>query len=325
MKITNLIIIALVGLSIVSCQPKSSKISIETKSDSVSYIIGASDGDRLLSSFKQSNLDSILNMDRFFTAFVAASHNEELEMDVKANEHLIQGFFQDFQQHMMKMQSDTTGTTGDFTADATYIDSISYLLGASNGGDVIKSFENAGMDTIIDMDLYINAVVEAGKGKDLALVPDEHMDMVNAFFQDIQTKKMDKEYGENKKAGEEFLAKNMAVEGVETTESGLQYEVIKEGNGPKPTINDKVKVHYHGTLVDGTVFDSSVDRGEPVVFGVGQVIPGWTEALQLMSVGAKYKLYIPYNLAYGMNPPRGSNIAPYSMLIFEVELVEIVK
>jgi len=124
-------------------------------------------------------------------------------------------------------------------------------------------------------------------------------------------------------AGEEFLAKNKAIEGVVVTESGLQYEIIKEGNGPRPTINNEVKVHYVGSLLDGTVFDSSVERGEPAVFGVGQVIKGWTEALQLMTVGSKWKLYIPYDIAYGTRDM--GEIKPFSMLIFEVELLEIVK
>ncbi|TYA90820.1 FKBP-type peptidyl-prolyl cis-trans isomerase, partial [Seonamhaeicola marinus] len=113
-------------------------------------------------------------------------------------------------------------------------------------------------------------------------------------------------------------------EGVQTTESGLQYIVLEEGNGEKPTASDRVKVHYHGTLFDGTVFDSSVDRGEPTTFGVGQVIKGWTEGLQLMSVGSKYKFFIPQELAYG-HQQRGQHIKPFTPLVFEVELLEIVK
>ncbi|MGQ1787545.1 MULTISPECIES: FKBP-type peptidyl-prolyl cis-trans isomerase [unclassified Saccharicrinis] len=128
---------------------------------------------------------------------------------------------------------------------------------------------------------------------------------------------------ENKKAGAEFLAQNGKKDGVVTTASGLQYEVMKAGKGVKPTTTDKVKVHYHGTLLDGTVFDSSVDRGEPTSFGVTQVIPGWTEALQLMPVGSKYKLYIPGDLAYGS---RGQGqIGPNQLLVFEVELLDIEK
>ena len=131
-------------------------------------------------------------------------------------------------------------------------------------------------------------------------------------------------YGDAKAKGEEFLAANALKEGVTTTASGLQYEVLKKGRGKKtPTATDRVKVHYHGTLIDGTVFDSSVDRGEPIIFALTQVIPGWTEALQLMTVGSKYRLYIPQALGYGSQS--AGNIPPYSTLIFEVELLEIVK
>ena len=130
-------------------------------------------------------------------------------------------------------------------------------------------------------------------------------------------------YGTVKEDGEKFLAENALKEGVTTTESGLQYEVIKMGRGKKPAATDKVKVHYHGTLIDGTVFDSSVDRGEPIVFGLNQVIKGWTEGVQLMPVGSKFRFYIPQELGYGAQ--NAGSIPPYSTLIFEVELLGIEK
>ena len=130
-------------------------------------------------------------------------------------------------------------------------------------------------------------------------------------------------YGDTKEEGEQFLAENALREGVITTTSGLQYEVLKMGKGKKPIATDNVKVHYHGTLIDGTVFDSSVDRGEPITFGLTQVIAGWTEALQLMPVGSKFKLYIPQQLGYGSQ--QAGSIPPYSTLIFEVELLGIEK
>jgi FKBP-type peptidyl-prolyl cis-trans isomerase FklB len=139
----------------------------------------------------------------------------------------------------------------------------------------------------------------------------------------LQDRKMERQYGANKIAGEKFLAENAKKPGVITTASGLQYEVIKKGNGPIPSDTSKVKVNYHGTLIDGTVFDSSVDRKEPIVFKANQVIKGWTEALKLMPVGSKYKLYIPQQLAYG-NHDQGK-IKPFSTLIFEVELISIEK
>ena len=132
------------------------------------------------------------------------------------------------------------------------------------------------------------------------------------------------QFAQVREEGEKFLAENAKRANVVTLPSGLQYEIITETIGQKPVATDKVKVHYHGTLIDGTVFDSSVRRGEPATFGVTQVIQGWVEALQLMPVGSKWKLYIPYNLAYGENGA-GQMIAPYSTLIFEVELLEIVK
>ncbi len=146
-------------------------------------------------------------------------------------------------------------------------------------------------------------------------------------FQQAQAKKNEekqKAAEENKIAGEEFLAANKEKAGVTTLESGLQYEVIKEGTGDKPKLEDRVKCHYHGTLIDGKVFDSSVERDEPTTFSVNGVIKGWTEALQLMPTGSKWKLYVPGDLAYG---PRGAgaDIGPNATLIFEVELLEIVK
>ena len=146
------------------------------------------------------------------------------------------------------------------------------------------------------------------------------MEAANGY---IQTAIDNIKYGETKAQGEEFLAANKLREGVITIESGLQYEVIKLGKGPKPTADSKVKVHYHGTLIDGTVFDSSVDRGEPIEFNLNQVIKGWTEGVQLMPVGSKYKFYIPQDLGYGSRAT--GQIPPYSTLIFEVELLGIVK
>lgn len=127
---------------------------------------------------------------------------------------------------------------------------------------------------------------------------------------------------ENLLTGKKFLSENAKKDGVKETASGLQYKVIKQGDGAKPTAANTVKVHYHGTLIDGTVFDSSVDRGEPISFPLGRVIPGWTEGLQLMAIGSKYRLFIPYNLAYG-DAGAGPKIKPYSALIFDVELLEI--
>ena len=146
---------------------------------------------------------------------------------------------------------------------------------------------------------------------------------LNAKMEAIQEQQLEEEFGANKLLGEQFLEENATREGVKVTESGLQYEVIKMGKGEKPIATDNVTVHYHGTLIDGTVFDSSLDRGEPTSFGLNQVIAGWTEGVQLMPVGSKFKFYIPYQLAYGNR--EAGDIKPFSALIFEVELLSINK
>lgn len=151
-------------------------------------------------------------------------------------------------------------------------------------------------------------------------------EQMQAAFEAINTQMQAKEAEKSKvlaAAGEAFLAENAKKAGVKVTASGLQYEVITQGTGAIPTATSKVKTHYHGTLIDGTVFDSSVNRGQPIDFPVNGVIAGWTEALQLMPVGSKYRLYIPYNLAYGERGA-GASIKPYSALIFDVELIDIV-
>lgn len=199
-------------------------------------------------------------------------------------------------------------------------------IGANIGAALKEQSEKGlmGDSTLkVDMDLIKQGLVNGLLGSKLTMTPEEAQMYVNTTMQRLQQAKMASQYGANKKAGEEFLAANKAKAGVTTTASGLQYEVIKKGTGAIPTDTTKVKVHYHGTLIDGTVFDSSVNRGEPATFGVNQVIKGWTEALKLMPVGSKYKLYIPQELAYG--PADQGQIKPYSALIFEVELIAIEK
>jgi len=175
----------------------------------------------------------------------------------------------------------------------------------------------------VDVKLIKQGLVNGLKGSKIQMTPQEAQTYLQKTMQALQAKKMEAQYGPNKKAGELFLAENAKKPGVITTASGLQYEILKKGNGPLPSDTSKVKVNYHGTLIDGTVFDSSVDRKAPVVFPVNQVIKGWTEALKLMPVGSKFKLYVPQQLAYG-NGGQGA-IKPFSMLIFEVELISIEK
>ncbi len=205
-------------------------------------------------------------------------------------------------------------------------DSLSYSIGMS----LASFYKQQGITNIntVLLDRAVNDIMKSGK----PLLTEQQMTAcVNNYMQKKQAEKNAADHqanagiiGINHKAGDAFLAENKTKPGVVTTASGLQYLVIKEGTGPKPVPTDKVKCHYHGTLLDGTVFDSSVDRGEPIEFPVTGVIQGWVEALQLMPVGSKWKLFLPSNLAYGDNAA-GPKITPGSTLIFEVELLDIVK
>jgi len=196
----------------------------------------------------------------------------------------------------------------------TEIDSVSYAIGVYIGQPFAESdVKNLNTDQII---AGINDVV--GKKKTTLDIQSSNM-ILQGFFNHIGKVNSEKAL----KEGKEFLAKNKERKGVITTASGLQYEVIKEGTGPSPKPDDQVTVHYKGTLINDTVFDSSYARGEPLTFVVNQVIPGWGEALQLMKVGSKFKVYIPSQLGYGEQSPRGSKIKPNSTLIFEMELLNI--
>ena len=195
------------------------------------------------------------------------------------------------------------------------MDKVSYALGLSIG----NNFQNSGIKDL-QVEDFIQGLTDVMEEKQPAITYDEAKEVINEYFIKLQKEKMEI----NKKAGEEFLHINKGRAGVVELPSGLQYQVLKQGNGAKPSATDKVKCHYHGTLINGTVFDSSVQRGQPAVFGVNQVIPGWVEALQLMPVGSKWRLFIPSNLAYGEHGA-GEMIEPNSTLIFDVELLDIVK
>ena len=195
----------------------------------------------------------------------------------------------------------------------TEMEKLSYSLGVNMAIGV----KAQGLETI-DANALAKAFKDVFEGNDLDISEEDGMKLLQEYFGKLQAAAQEKA-GE---AGATYLAENAAKEGVITTESGLQYEMLTEGDGAKPTAADQVTVHYHGMLTDGTVFDSSVDRGEPAKFGVTQVIPGWVEALQLMSVGDKWKLTIPSNLAYG-DKGAGGMIGPNATLVFEVELLGI--
>jgi len=178
----------------------------------------------------------------------------------------------------------------------------------------------------IDINTVISALQAALKGEKTTLTEQESMQVRQEFMEKLRSKqaaKSKEEAEKNQKEGDEFLAKNKSKKGVKVTESGLQYEVVKEGSGAHPTKGDTVKVDYTGTKIDGTKFDSSVDRGQPATFPLGNVIPGWTEGLQLMTPGSSYKFYIPAKLAYGEHGP--PSIGPNATLIFDVKLISIEK
>lgn len=200
------------------------------------------------------------------------------------------------------------------------MDKLSYALGIGIGSQL------AGMGAKeLNIDDFAQAIKDVISGAGLKVDNAEVQTLVQNFFQEQEAKQQAAaaEAGKAAKAaGEAFLAENAKKDGVVTLPSGLQYQVLKEGNGKKPSATDQVVCHYEGTLIDGTVFDSSYKRNEPATFGLNQVIAGWTEGVQLMSEGAKYRFFIPYNLAYGERGA-GAQIPPFAALVFDVELIQV--
>ncbi len=200
------------------------------------------------------------------------------------------------------------------------MDKLSYALGMGIG----QQLAQMGASEVVAAD-FAAAIDDVLQGRQLKLKHQEAQQIVTQYFQQQESRieqQRRQQAGQHKAAGEKYLAENAKKEGVVTLPSGLQYQVLREGNGKKPTARDSVKCHYEGFLIDGTVFDSSVQRGEPAVFGLQQVIAGWTEGLQLMQEGAKYRFFIPYRLAYGEGGA-GASIPPCAALIFDVELIQV--
>jgi FKBP-type peptidyl-prolyl cis-trans isomerase len=202
----------------------------------------------------------------------------------------------------------------------TNLDSVSYGIGTDIGSNLMLSgLEDINVDALA---MGIRDAIDSAE----VMTGEQVQKLVQAYMIEAQQKSMERQQAEgeaNLVAGESWLSENGKRSGVVTTDSGLQYEVIKMGDGPKPTAQSQVRVHYRGTLIDGSEFDSSYQRGQPATFGVGQVIRGWTEALQLMPAGSQWKLYIPAGLAYGNTRGPGGQLPPNSALIFEVELLEV--
>ena len=193
------------------------------------------------------------------------------------------------------------------------MDKFSYSIGLGIG----QNLSSMGIGNLA-VDDFAQAIKDVLEGNQTAISHNEAREIVNKYFEELENKKGAVAIEQ----GQAFLEENKKGQGVVVLPSGLQYEIIKEGTGKKPKATDQVRCHYEGTLIDGTLFDSSIQRGEPAVFGVNQVIPGWVEALQLMPEGSKWKLYIPSELGYGARGA-GEMIPPHSTLIFEVELLEV--
>ena len=200
------------------------------------------------------------------------------------------------------------------------MDKVSYALGLGIGQQLAQMGASD-----LNIDDFAQAIKDVIAGNPLQVKHQEAQQIVQEYFakkEEVLSKQRQEAGKTHKEAGEKYLAENGKKEGVITLPSGLQYQVLKEGNGKKPSAKDSVKCHYEGFLIDGTVFDSSVQRGEPAVFGLQQVIAGWTEGLQLMQEGAKYRFFIPYRLAYGEGGA-GASIPPFAALIFDVELIQV--
>ena len=193
------------------------------------------------------------------------------------------------------------------------MDKFSYAIGLGIGQNLLSMGAQG-----INVNDFAQAISDVLNRKETAISHNEAREIVNKYFEELEAKMN----AENIEKGKAFLAENAKKEGIITLPSGLQYQVLQEGNGKKPSATDRVKCHYEGTLIDGTLFDSSIKRGQPAVFGVNQVIKGWVEALQLMSEGAKWRLFIPSELGYGAQQA-GEMIPPHSTLIFEVELIKV--
>lgn len=325
------------AVALTSCNGSSSAPAASLKSDldSVSYAYGVNLADQggLGQFLEQSGImESASNIEYDFQMRIAAADSldkpalqKELSKKIdslnKANGPKLDSFIKGLKQAM----NSTKETDDAYTQGLSIGHQISKNMMPQFAQGVLGS-----EDAKVNTDQFLSGLISSLKNQNTAISKMDANVLIQTKAEEIQAKaqaerdeELKVQHSENVKAGEEFLAENAKRDGVVTLPSGLQYEIIKEGNGDKPSTSDQVKVHYHGTLIDGTVFDSSVERGEPAQFGVTQVISGWTEALQLMPAGSKWKLYIPSDLAYGSRDQ--GTIKPFSTLVFDVELLEIVK
>ena len=285
--------------------PTEEKVEFANNDEKLSYSLGVNSAKELANKLQQFGiLNNIINKDLFAGV-----------QDVFDSKPIMSN--QELQQKMMAL-SQKIQTQQPFSEDEKK--EFSYLIGIQEGQVIAGIKSQTELGDIFNRDIFMKGYIAVAENRPIAIEESEAIQIAQNYYNAIVEERNQK----NKAEGEAFLAENTNKEGIVTTASGLQYEILIKGNGRKPTPSDRVKVHYHGTTLDGNVFDSSVDRGTPAEFGVTQVIAGWIEGLQLMPVGSKWRLYIPQELAYGANPnPRGP-IQPYAMLIFELELLDIV-
>lgn len=315
----NWIIGGAIVLSVVSCGGDSSEdnstndssaaSSLSTELDSVSYALGLNIADN----FTKQKVKGLSGTE------LAKGYSDFNTGTTKFNEAQSSQVLQDFMmKHQTAMQ---TNPDMEMSYETSLMDSVSYALGIN----VCQSFKQQGVEGL-KANFIGKGFSEVNAGTAI-MNETEALNVLKVFGekqQAIAAEKAKLDFAANIEEGEKFLAENGKRPEVTTLPSGLQYEIIKEGKGEIPTMMNTVSTHYHGTLINGTVFDSSIERGAPIEFGVGGVIAGWTEALKLMPVGSKWKLYIPYNLAYGERGS-GPKIGPFSTLIFDIELLAIVK
>ncbi|QRX64930.1 FKBP-type peptidyl-prolyl cis-trans isomerase [Dysgonomonadaceae bacterium zrk40] len=318
----------------VSCGGASTpKTSLKNSVDSVSYAYGVSMTDQGLVQFLEQSgvLQSASGIEYDYQMRIASADSTQKEVLQKEMNAKVDSINKINAPRLNQFIKGLTEAMG-LEENSAYGNGLS--IGVQFSQQMLPQFNDMlfGSDSTksVNKDQVLAGIISALKNQELAISKMDANGMVQTAAEKAQAEQQKRQeedlktqYADSIAAGDAFMDENGAKEGVTTLPSGLQYEIIRAGNGPMPTETDRVKVHYHGTLINGTVFDSSVDRGEPATFGVNQVIPGWTEALKLMPVGSKWRLYIPYDLAYG-SADRGT-IKPFSNLIFDVELLGIEK
>ena len=332
--LTTFSVMAVLAITMVSCGGASTpKTSLKNSVDSVSYAYGVSMADQGLVQFLEQSgvLVSTSNIEYDYQMRIASADSTQkavLQKEMAAKIDSVNRI------NAPKLNQFIKGLTEAMNLEekSPYANGLS--IGVQFSQQMLPQFNGMlfGSDSTkkVNSDQVLAGIISTLKNQELAISKMDANGMVQAAVEKAQATEQARQeedlktqYADSIAAGDAYMAENAKREGVITLPSGLQYEILRAGNGPLPTDTDQVKVHYHGTLINGTVFDSSVDRGEPATFGVNQVIPGWTEALKLMPVGSKWRLYIPYELAYG-SADRGT-IKPFSNLIFDVELLAIEK